>query len=65
MGAPGRHNDLTDIAGLTVGAAQDDAAQTGVSVVLCDPAAIAAVDVRGGGACTRETDVMNPGGRRR
>jgi L-aminopeptidase/D-esterase-like protein len=62
MGAPGRHNDLTDIAGLTVGAAQDDAAQTGVSVVLCDPAAIAAVDVRGGGACTRETDVMNPGG---
>jgi L-aminopeptidase/D-esterase-like protein len=62
MARSDRHNDLTDIAGLHVGAAQDDAVQTGVSVVLCEPAAIAAVDVRGGGACTRETDVMNPGG---
>jgi L-aminopeptidase/D-esterase-like protein len=62
MAGSERRNDLTDIAGLKVGTAQDDAAQTGVSVVLCEPAAIAAVDVRGGGACTRETEVMNPGG---
>ncbi|MGX6647141.1 P1 family peptidase [Maricaulaceae bacterium MS644] len=62
MAGSARRNDLTDIAGLRVGAAQDEAAQTGVSVVLCEPAAVAAVDVRGGGACTRETDVMNPGG---
>lgn len=62
MAGPGPDNDLTDIEGLRIGAAEDAAAKTGVSVVLCDRPAVAAVDVRGGGACTRETDVMNPGG---
>ncbi|MCP2669380.1 P1 family peptidase [Maricaulaceae bacterium EIL42A08] len=62
MAKPGPRNDLTDIAGLRVGHAVDAKARTGTTVVVTDSPAIAAVDVRGGGACTRETDVMNPGG---
>ncbi len=62
MAKPGPRNDLTDIGGLRVGHAVDDKAHTGTTVVVADSPAIAAVDVRGGGACTRETDVMNPGG---
>ncbi len=62
MPQPGSNNDLTDIAGLTVGHAADAEARTGTTVVLTQTPAVAAVDVRGGGACTRETDVMNPGG---
>jgi len=62
MAAPGPRNDLTDIAGLKVGAAQDPGVKTGTSVILCETPFRAAIDVRGGGACTRETDVMNPAG---
>ncbi|MFW5660267.1 MAG: P1 family peptidase, partial [Oceanicaulis sp.] len=62
MTGPAMYNDLTDITGLKVGAAEDDRVRTGTSVVLCETPAVAAVDVRGGGACTRETDVMTPGG---
>ncbi|WP_429910506.1 P1 family peptidase [Glycocaulis sp.] len=56
------HNDLTDIAGLSVGQAEDKAVRTGVTLVLFDAPAIAAVDVRGGGPGTRESDVLRPGG---
>ncbi len=62
MARPGPNNDLTDIAGLKVGHAVDADVRTGTTVVLTDTPAVAAVDVRGGGACTRESDVMNPGG---
>lgn len=62
MSRTGPNNDLTDVAGLAVGHAEDAGARTGSTVILADTPAIAAVDVRGGGACTRETDVMNPGG---
>jgi L-aminopeptidase/D-esterase-like protein len=62
MSRPGPNNDLTDVAGLAVGGAHDARAGTGTSVVLCQRPFRAAVDVRGGGACTRETDVMNPAG---
>ena len=62
MAQPGPKNDLTDVAGLMVGQAQDTAVRTGTTVVLCQEPAVAAVDVRGGGACTRESDVMNPAG---
>ena len=62
MAGPAERNDLTDIPGLAVGAAHDRAVRTGTSVILCERAFRAAVDVRGGGACTRETDVMNPAG---
>ncbi|MFN3834692.1 MAG: P1 family peptidase [Glycocaulis sp.] len=56
------HNDLTDIAGLSVGQAHDGAVRTGVTLVLFDTPAIAAIDVRGGGPGTRESDVLRPGG---
>ncbi|MCC5981976.1 MAG: P1 family peptidase [Oceanicaulis sp.] len=55
-------NDITDIAGLGVGQAHEAAARTGVTVCLFDAPAIAAIDVRGGGPGTRESDVLRPGG---
>jgi L-aminopeptidase/D-esterase-like protein len=58
-GTPGRTNSLTDVAGLRVGHAEDAVARTGVTVILPDARATAAVDVRGGGPGTRETDALN------
>jgi L-aminopeptidase/D-esterase-like protein len=55
---PGPRNLITDVAGLTVGQAQDERVRTGVTVVLPDDRAVAAVDVRGGGPGTRETDAL-------
>jgi len=60
MSTSGPKNALTDIAGITVGNAEDEAARTGVTVILCEAPAIAAVDVRGGGPGTRETDALAP-----
>ena len=51
---------LTDVAGVLVGQAQDREALTGVTVVLCEAGATAAVDVRGGAPGTRETDLLRP-----
>ena len=53
-------NDLTDIAGDSVGNAHDAGAISGVTVVICDEPCVAACDVRGGGPGTRETDLLNP-----
>ncbi|WP_337997354.1 P1 family peptidase [Oleispirillum naphthae] len=58
---PGPRNLLTDVPGFRVGNAEDGSAITGVSVVLPDAPAVAAVDVRGGGPGTRETDALAPG----
>jgi L-aminopeptidase/D-esterase-like protein len=58
MAAPGKNNSLTDIAGLRVGQAADADVKTGVTVVLPDERAVCAVDVRGGGPGTRETDAL-------
>lgn len=55
---PGPRNLITDVAGLTVGQAEDAKARTGVTVLLPDDRAVAAVDVRGGGPGTRETDAL-------
>ncbi|MEO1688623.1 MAG: P1 family peptidase, partial [Pseudomonadota bacterium] len=59
-GRPGPRNALTDVAGLRVGSAHDDALRTGVTVILPDAPAVAAVDVRGGGPGTRETEALAP-----
>jgi putative pantetheine hydrolase len=59
----GPANALTDVAGLRVGHAGREGGGwlTGVSVVLADPGgAVTAVDVRGGGPGTRETDALDP-----
>ncbi len=60
MSTSGPKNALTDIAGLSVGNAEDETVRTGVTVILCDEPALAAVDVRGGGPGTRETDALAP-----
>jgi L-aminopeptidase/D-esterase-like protein len=57
---PGPRNLITDVPGLTVGQAQDEAVRTGVTVILPHDRAVCAVDVRGGGPGTRETDALNP-----
>jgi L-aminopeptidase/D-esterase-like protein len=53
-------NLITDVPGLKVGNAHDVAALTGATIILPDRAAVCAVDVRGGGPGTRETDALAP-----
>jgi L-aminopeptidase/D-esterase-like protein len=58
----GPRNDLTDVPGLRVGHHHRIGRgwRTGTTVVLPPPATIAAVEVRGGGPGTRETDALDP-----
>ncbi|MGQ4515078.1 P1 family peptidase [Streptomyces sp. DW26H14] len=59
----GRCSGLTDVAGLRVGHARvaGEHALTGTTVVLAPEGGVtAAVDVRGGGPATRETDALDP-----
>ncbi|MEW6228921.1 MAG: P1 family peptidase [Bacillota bacterium] len=51
---------ITDVSGVLVGHAQDDAALTGCTVVLTMGGAVAGADVRGSAPGTRETDLMRP-----
>jgi L-aminopeptidase/D-esterase-like protein len=51
---------LTDVPGLAVGHHTLAARSTGCTVVLCDPAAVCGVDVRGAAPGTRETDLLRP-----
>lgn len=51
---------ITDVPGIEVGQAQNDAALTGCTVILCRKGAVAGVDVRGSAPGTRETDLLNP-----
>ncbi|MBL8536222.1 MAG: P1 family peptidase [Hyphomonadaceae bacterium] len=60
MARPGPYNSLGDVAGLSIGCAEDEAALTGVTVIVPDQRAVAGVDVRGGGPGTRETDALAP-----
>ncbi|HEY5239704.1 MAG TPA: P1 family peptidase [Rhizomicrobium sp.] len=59
---PGARNLITDVASLRVGQAHDASARTGVSVLVTDEPAAAAVDVRGGAPGTRETEALDPVG---
>lgn len=59
LGKPGPRNLITDVDGVQVGYADDPAACTGTTVILPGSRAIAAVDVRGGGPGTRETDALS------
>ncbi|HEX3603332.1 MAG TPA: P1 family peptidase [Steroidobacteraceae bacterium] len=60
MFRPGAKNLITDIAGLQVGHATDEAVRTGVTALLSTGGWTAAVDVRGGGPGTRETEALAP-----
>lgn len=62
MAATGPRNLITDVDGLSVGNAHDGALRSGVTVLLTDAPAVAAVDIRGGGPGTRETRVLEPEG---
>lgn len=57
---PGPLNLLTDVPGLAVGNATDEAVKTGVTVVRFPGGWTAAVDVRGGGPGVRETETLSP-----
>ncbi len=59
MFRPASRNLITDIAGLNVGHATDEKTRSGVTAVVCGGAWCAAVDVRGGGPGTRETDALS------
>ena len=52
-------NLLTDIAGVRVGHADDAQRASGVTAVIFDSPAVAAIDVRGGGPGTREGAVLD------
>ncbi len=54
------HNLITDIDGIKVGHAQNDAALTGCTVVIVEKGAVGGVDQRGGAPGTRETDLLRP-----
>ena len=57
---PGPRNLITDVPGILVGNAEDVRARTGTTVVRPEPAALAAVDVRGGAPGTREISLLAP-----
>lgn len=60
MTIPGPTNSILDITGLKLGHAADETLRSGVSVVLPDRPAVAAVHVMGGAPGTRETDLLAP-----
>ena len=51
---------LTDVAGVRVGHWTDLEAGTGCTVIIPPPGAVGAIDVRGGGPGTRESDLLSP-----
>ncbi|SOC42572.1 L-aminopeptidase/D-esterase-like protein [Rhizobium subbaraonis] len=56
---PGPRNLITDVQGLTVGNATDEKLKSGVTVIVCEEPAVAAVQVLGGAPGTRETDLLD------
>jgi D-aminopeptidase len=57
---PHPRNLLTDIPGIRVGHADDARLASGVTAIVFDEPFVTAVDVRGGGPGTRETDLLDP-----
>ena len=51
---------ITDVDGIKVGHFTDSRRPTGCTVILCEPGAVAGVDVRGSAPGTRETDLLKP-----
>jgi L-aminopeptidase/D-esterase-like protein len=56
----GPNNLITDVAGLKVGNVEDRGLKSGVTAVICEQPATAAVHVMGGAPGTRETDLLEP-----
>ncbi len=57
---PGENRGLTAVAGIKVGHSVMPERPTGCTVILTEAGAVAAVDVRGGGPATHETDLLDP-----
>jgi D-aminopeptidase len=57
---PGRRNLITDVGGIFVGNASDEALKSGTTVLTGAAAFTAAVDIMGGAPGTRETDLLAP-----
>lgn len=57
---PGPKNLITDVQGLKVGHAQDDALKSGTTVLTADAALTSSVHVMGGAPGSRETDLLDP-----
>ncbi|WP_170571372.1 P1 family peptidase [Ruegeria atlantica] len=57
---PGPRNLITDVPGLLVGNAQDEALKSGTTVLTSGQAFTASVHVMGGAPGTRETDLLAP-----
>ena len=53
-------NLITDVAGVTVGHADDAKLASGVTAIVFDEPAVASIDVRGGGTGTRESVLLDP-----
>ena len=53
-------NLITDVPGMRVGHADDRTLASGVTAVVFDEAAVASLDVRGGGPGTREASLLDP-----
>ena len=53
-------NLITDVAGVTVGHADDARLAPGVTAIVFDEPAVASIDVRGGGTGTRESVLLDP-----
>ena len=51
---------FTDVPGLAIGHAHDPVINTGVTLIVPSAPVVMAVDVRGGGPGTRETDALDP-----
>lgn len=60
MTGPGTRNLITDVAGLKVGQAEDDAVRTGVTVLLGETPFMAVGDIRGGAPGTRDVEALEP-----
>ncbi|MGI9399931.1 MAG: P1 family peptidase [Rhizobiaceae bacterium] len=60
MNRPGKHNLITDVAGLSVGNAADPKLRSGVTAVMCDKPAIASVHLMGGAPGTRDSELLSP-----
>ena len=55
----GHKNLITDVKGIMVGCSEDKILSTGVTVISGKNPLVTAVDVRGGGPGTKETDILN------
>ena len=50
---------LPSIAGIRIGHAQDEKGASGCTVVICEEGAVAALEVRGGGPASRESELLH------